>query len=111
MSGGMTFEERRAAVELACVALTGIESELFAAGGADLGEFMGSLGDELGAPGRCRYGWAGLAEAVGRGETGARPVGCVGRGRRDRSPGLRAGGSARVVRLAEASHATTGMPR
>ena len=50
MDRGMTFEERRLAVEAACAALTGIDGELWAAGGDDLGEFMGLL-DELGRRG------------------------------------------------------------
>lgn len=100
MSGGMTFEERRTAVDGACRALTGIESELWAASGEGLGEFMSGL-DELGR-------WvdaarvAVLAEAVDRGETGPGRAGASA-WLLDHSPGLRAGGSARVVRVAEAT--------
>ena len=84
----------------ACAALTGVDGELWAAGGGDLSEFMGEL-DELGRrvdAGRVQV----LAEAVERGEAGPGPAGASA-WLLDRSPGLRAGGSARVVRLAEAS--------
>ena len=85
----------------ACAVLTGIEDALWAASGADLGQFMSEL-DELAArvdAARVEV----LREAVDR----VRPA----RGRSgahawllDHSPSLRAGGSARVVRLAEAAH-------
>ena len=100
MSGGMSFDERRAAVLAACAALTGVDESWWAAGGPDLGSLMGAL-DELSVrvdAARVQL----LAEAVDRGEAGA------GRGGAhawllDHCPSLRAGGSARVVRLAEAA--------
>ena len=101
MDGGMSFEERRAAVEQACRALAGVEGELWAAGGADLGEFA-SLLDELAArvdAARVEV----LREAVDRGEAGAGRSGAHA-WLLDQSPSLRAGGSARVVRVAEAAH-------
>ena len=98
MSGGMSFEERRAAVELACAALAGVEGELWSAGGAELGGFAGLL-DELGArvdAARVEV----VREAVDRGEAGAGRCGASA-WLLDHSPSLRAGGSARVVRVAE----------
>ena len=98
MSGGMSFEERRAAVEQACLALTGVEGELWSAGGAELGGFAGLL-DELGArvdAARVEV----VREAVDRGEAGAGRCGASA-WLLDHSPSLRAGGSARVVRVAE----------
>ena len=100
MDGGPTFEQRRAAVREACVALTGMDTELWAAGEADLGELMSVL-DELAV----RVDSAGvdlLREAVDRGEAGAGRAGASA-WLLDHSPSLRAGGSARVVRVAEAS--------
>jgi hypothetical protein len=100
MDGGKSFGERRAAVESACRALTGIDQELWAAGGAELGELMGSL-DELAMrvdAARVEV----LAEATGRGETGPGRAGAHA-WLLDHARSLRAGGSARVVRLAEAA--------
>lgn len=100
MAGGMPFEERRVAVERACRALTGVGHELWAAGGGDLGPFMGLL-DEL----ALRADAARVAvvrEAADRGETGTGRTG-VHAWVLDWSPSLRAGGSARVVRVAEAA--------
>jgi hypothetical protein len=101
MDGGKSFEERRTAVEQACHALTGVDEALWSAGGADLGELMSRL-DELAVrvdAARVEV----LREAVDRGEAGS------GRSSAhawllDHSPSLRAGGSARVVRLAEIGH-------
>ncbi|WP_406831917.1 DUF222 domain-containing protein [Pedococcus sp. KACC 23699] len=101
MGRGTSFEASRAAVAQSCAVLTGVEDDLWAAGGPDLGEFMAQL-DELATrvdAARVEV----LREAVDRGEAG------VGRSGAsawllDHSPSLRAGGSARVVRLAEAAH-------
>lgn len=98
MDGGMSFEERRAAVEAACRALTGVGTELWAAGGAELADFV-SLLDELGVRADAAR-VEGLAEAVCRGEAGTGRSGAHA-WLLDHSPSLRAGGSARVVRLAE----------
>ncbi|SDP22747.1 protein of unknown function [Pedococcus dokdonensis] len=100
MAGGMTFGARRAAVAAACEALIGIDGELWAAGGDQLGEFA-SLLDEL----RVRAESAQVdtvAEAVERGEAGSGRSGASA-WLLDRSPALKAGGSARVVRVAEAA--------
>ena len=70
---GCRFEERRAAVQAACRALTGIEGELWAAGGADLGQFMSQL-DELARCGSMRRGW----RCCARRSTGVRPGGPLG---------------------------------
>ena len=99
-AGQATFEQRRTAVQDACVALTGLDEVLWAAGGSELGELAGLL-DELGRrvdAARVEV----LAEAVDRGETGPGRSGASA-WLLDRSPGLRAGGSARVVRGAEAT--------
>jgi hypothetical protein len=100
MDQGTTFEDRRTAVRAACAALTGVDEALFAAGGADLGDFAGLL-DELARrvdAARVEV----LREAVERGEAGAGRSGASA-WLLDHSPGLRAGGSARVVRVAEAT--------
>jgi hypothetical protein len=96
----MSFEERRTAVENACRALTGIEAGLWSAGGAGLGRFMSVL-DELAVrvdAARVEV----LGEAVERGEAGAGRSGAHA-WLLEWSPALRAGGSARVVWLAEAA--------
>ena len=100
MDGGTSFEEGRTAVAQACRALTGIEGDLWASGGDGLGQFMAQL-DELAA----RVDAARvdvLREAVDRGEAGAGRSGAQA-WLLEHSPSLRAGGSARVVRLAEAA--------
>ncbi len=101
MDGGMSFEERRAAVERACDALTGVDGELWSAGGAELGEFMSRLDEVALRVDAARVGV--LREAVDRGEAGSGRSGAHA-WLLDHSPSLRAGGSARVVRLAEAAH-------
>ena len=101
MGGGMSFEERRAAVELACRALIGVEGELWAAGGAELGGFA-SLLDQLGVRADAARVEV-LAEAVDRGEAGSGRTGAHA-WLLERSPSLRAGGWARVVRVAQAAH-------
>ncbi|MEO6411356.1 MAG: DUF222 domain-containing protein [Pedococcus sp.] len=98
---GKSFEERRTAVGQACHALTGVDGALWSAGGADLGELMSRLAELARRVDSARVEV--LREAVDRGEAGS------GRSGEhawllDHSPSLRAGGSARVVRLAEASH-------
>ena len=101
MDGGMSLEERRVAVEQACRALAGVEGDLWAAGGAEVGELMSQL-DELAV----RVGAAQvevLREAVDRGAAGPGRSGAHA-WLLDHSPSLRAGGSARVVRLAETAH-------
>src|SRR5690349_7877104 len=100
MDGGMSFEGRRTAVEVACRALTGVGAELWAAGGGDLGGFA-SLLDELGVRVEAARVEV-LREAVDRGEAGAGRSGAHA-WLLEWSPSLRAGGSARVVRLAEAA--------
>jgi hypothetical protein len=98
MIGGKSFEERRAAVEQACRALTGVDEALWSACGADLGELMSRL-DELAV----RVDAARvdvLREAVDRGEAGSGRSGAHA-WLPDHCPSLRAGGSARMVRLAE----------
>jgi hypothetical protein len=95
-----TFGQRRTAVQDACAALTGVDEVLWAAGGAGLGELAGLL-DELGRrvdAARVEV----LREAVDRGEAGPGRAGASA-WLLDHSPGLRAGGSARVVRVAEAT--------
>ena len=97
----MTFQQRRAAVQQACRALAGVDGDLWAAGGAAVGQFMSQL-DELAA----RVDAARvdvLREAVDRGEAGSGRSGAHA-WLLDHSPSLRAGGSARVVRLAGAFH-------
>ncbi|KQZ90526.1 hypothetical protein ASD62_15790 [Phycicoccus sp. Root563] len=101
MGGGASFSERESAVAQACAVLTRTEDALWAASGADLGRFMSEL-DELAArvdAARVEV----LSEAVDRGEAGAGRSGASA-WLLDHSPSLRAGGSARVVRLAEAAH-------
>ncbi len=100
MDGGMSFEERRAAVERACDALTGVDGELWSAGGAELGEFMSRLDEVALRVDAARVGV--LREAVDRGEAGAGRSGAHA-WLLDHCASLRAGGSARVVRLAEVS--------
>ena len=101
MGRGMSFEEGRSAVSQVCGVLAGIEDDLWAAGGADLGRFMSQL-DELATrvdAARVEV----LREAVDRGEAGSGRPGAHA-WLLDHSPSLRAGGSARVVRLAEVAH-------
>jgi hypothetical protein len=101
MDRGMSFQERRAAVQAACRALAGIEGEVWSAGGADLGQFISQL-DELSVrvdAARVEV----LREAVDRGEGGSGRCGAHA-WLLEHSPSLRAGGSARVVRLAETAH-------
>ncbi|TPG19159.1 HNH endonuclease signature motif containing protein [Pedococcus bigeumensis] len=101
MDGGMSFEQRSAAVEQACRALAGVDGDLWAASGAELGRFASQL-DELGT----RVDAARvdlLREAVDRAEAGSGRSGAHA-WLLDHSPSLRAGGSARVVRLAETAH-------
>ena len=101
MGRGMSFEEGRSAVSQVCGVLAGIEDDLWAAGGADLGRFMSQL-DELATrvdAARVEV----LREAVDRGEAGSGQRGAHA-WLLDHSPSLRAGGSARVVRLAEVAH-------
>ncbi len=101
MGGGMSFEESRSAVAQVCAALAGVEGDLWAAGGADLAQFMSQL-DELATrvdAARVEV----LREAVDRGEAGCGRAGAHA-WLLDHAPSLRAGGSARVVRLAEAAH-------
>jgi hypothetical protein len=100
MDRGTTFEQRRDTVQDACAALTGVDDVLWAAGGTDLGDLAGLL-DELGR----RVDAARVAvlrEAVDRGEAGPGRSGAAA-WLVDHSPGLRAGGSARVVRVDEAT--------
>jgi hypothetical protein len=95
-----TFGQRRIAVQDACAALTRVDEVLWAAGGAGLGELAGLL-DELGRrvdAARVEV----LREAVDRGEAGPGRSGASA-WLLDHSPGLRGGGSARVVRVAEAT--------
>lgn len=97
----MSFEQRRTAVEAACRALAGVEAELWSAGGGALGGFA-SLLDELGVrvdAARVEV----LREAVDRGEAGPGRSGAHA-WLLEWSPSLRAGGSARVVRVAETAH-------
>ena len=101
MGGGMSFEEGRAAVAQVCGVLTGIEGDLWAAGGAELGQFMAQLDELATRVDAARVDV--LREAVDRGEAGAGHAGAHA-WLLDHSPSLRAGGSARVVRLAEAAH-------
>lgn len=100
MDRGMTFEQRRAVVQQACDALTGIDGELWAAGGAGLGEFAGLLDQLTVRADAARVDV--LREATDRGETGPGRTGASA-WLLDHCPVLRAGGSARVVRVAEAA--------
>ena len=101
MGRGMSFEQDRSAVAQVCAALTGLGDDLWAASGADLGSFLAQL-DELAVrvdAARVEV----LREAVDRGEAGSGRSGAHA-WLLDHSPSLRAGGSARVVRLVEAAH-------
>ena len=100
MDRGMTFEQRRALVQAACDALTGIDAELWSADGAGLGEFAGLL-DQLAVRADAARVDV-LREATDRGETGPGRTGAHA-WLLDHCPALRAGGSARVVRVAEAA--------
>lgn len=100
MAGGMPFEERRVALERACRALADVGDELWAAVGADLGPFLTLLDQVALRTDAARV--AVLREAVDRGEAGPGRSGAH-TWVLDWSPSLRAGGSARVVRAAEAA--------
>jgi hypothetical protein len=97
----MSFEQRRTAVEQACRALAGVDGDLWAASGAELGQFTAQLDELATRVDAARVDL--LREAVDRGEAGPGRSGAHA-WLRDRSPSLRAGGSARVVRLAETAH-------
>lgn len=100
MAGGMSFAKRRRVLEAACAALEGIDAELWAAHGGELGPLM-ALVDRLGErAGAARV--AVLGEAVDRGEAGDRP-GSVHAWLLQWAPSLRAGGSAQLVRVLEAT--------
>jgi hypothetical protein len=93
----MSIAKRRRAVERACRALEGLDAQLWQAQGVELGPLL-SLIDGLGE----RVGGARvavLAEAVERGETGGRAQGWL----LEWAPSFRAGGSARVVQVVEAT--------
>ncbi len=68
MSGGMTLEQRRAALVQACAALEGLAEELWTAGGGDLGSILTLVDDVAGLAAAGRL--AVLSEAVERGEAG-----------------------------------------
>jgi hypothetical protein len=94
----MSLAKRRKALERACAALEGLDEELWAAQGADLGPLL-SLVDRVGeVAGAGRV--AVLAEAVDRGEAGGGSAGAQ-RWLREHAPSLRSGGSARVAGVVE----------
>lgn len=98
MDRGSTFEQRRAAVQAACAALTGIDEALWAAPGGALGDLAALLDEVALRVDAARVEV--LREATDRGEAGAGRAGAHA-WLLDHSPALRAGGSARVVKVAE----------
>lgn len=97
MAGGTSLAKRRKALKLAGAALEGLAEQLWQAQGAELGPLM-TLIDALGE--RVEGAKvAVLSEAVQRGEVGGRTHEWL----REWAPSFRSGGSARMVRVVEAT--------
>jgi hypothetical protein len=97
----LTLAERRELLVGARRAFCGLDGELWAAGGSDLGVLLGEVDAVVAAGESARVSV--VAEAVARGEPGSgeralSPVGWV----REHAPSLRSGGAGQVVRVAEA---------
>ena len=96
----MSLAQRRTALELACVALEGLDAELWQEQGGELGSMM-ALVDRLGERADAAR-VAVLSEAVERGEAGQGTSGAQA-WLREHASSFRAGGSAALVRVVEAT--------